>query len=86
MQRAESLLLVGLLSAGFGATSADVLDASTMQTAQLAGSVLMVAHVFIAGFGAFSASQAAKENPVAWFFKILLSGAGGFAELRGRLQ
>jgi hypothetical protein len=88
LQRANALLLLLLVSVGFGAASAEMLDSSTIETARLAGGVLGVAHVFIAGFGAFSAVQAKSgdENPVLWFFKCLLTGAGGLAELKRRQQ
>ena len=88
LQRANMLLLLGLLSVGFGAASEGTIEASTISTAQLAGSVLVVAHVAIAGFAAFSASQATQsdENPVLWFIKCLLTGAGGLSELKRRLQ
>ena len=62
LQRANALLLAVLVSVGFGATSAEVLGASLVQTAQLAAAVLGVAHVAIAAYGAFAASQAKDES------------------------
>ena len=84
LQRANALVLAVLLAAGYGRSSAGVLDLETMQTAQLAASVLCVAHLLIAGYGAFLASQApgGKQNPVLWFVKLALTGVGGLVELK----
>ena len=86
LQRGNALLLAGLIAVGFGATSPSVFDEGIVQSAQLGVDVLVVAHVIIAGFGSFSAATSSKdESAPLWFCKLLLTGAGGFAELRRRL-
>ena len=87
LQRANLALLVLLIAGGFGKTSAQVLDAGLVQTAQLGASALCVAHLLIAAYGTFLASTAGPEQqPVFWFFKLSLTGAGGLAELKGGLD
>ena len=89
LQRANVLLLVFALGAGFGRTAQQVLDPSIVHTAQTAGLVLGVAHVVVAAYAAFAAStspRAEDENAALWFFKCLVSGPGGLLELRQRLD
>ena len=81
LQRANSLLLVFLLAAGFGVSSGSLLDDGTIETARLAASVLCVAHVAICGYAAFFAATSG-EAAVPWLLKCGLTGAGGLAELR----
>ena len=85
LQRSNAILLAVLLAVAFGNTSGQVLDSSTVGAVQLAADALCVGHVMITGYGTFLASQAEGEDPVLWALKLLLTGAGGFAELQGSL-
>ena len=88
LQRANALLLVGLLAVGFGRTSAQSLDEQTVGAVQLAFCVLAVAHLVIACWGAFLASRSAEasESAPLWFAKLTVSGLGGLLELNRRLE
>ena len=85
-QRAEALVLALLLAGGFGKTSAQVLDPGLAGALQLGAEALVVAHLFIAGFGAFLAAGAEGENPAFWFGKLIVSGVGGFFELTSSMS
>ena len=80
-------MLTPLLAVGFGRTSPALLDASAIGAAQAAFSVLVVAHVAIAGYGGFlvATSGSADESPPLWAAKLALTGVGGLNELRGTL-
>ena len=65
----------------------EVLDSGPLSSIQLGAAATCVAHAGIAGFGAFLAAGATERvgSPAAWFLKLALTGAGGFAELRSAL-
>ena len=88
LQRANAVLLAGLLAAGFGRSSVDAFDPGLVGTAQLAAIVLCVAHLLIASYGAFIAATAAggEENAALWFVKLAITGAGGLRELSSRRE
>lgn len=88
-QRACVVAITLLLSLGFGKTSAQVLDPSVAEYAQLGGLSLVVGYVIIALFGTVQAARAPDEkdeNAFLWFFKLLLTGPGGYKELSRRLE
>ena len=86
LQRANAGLLAVLLAAGFGQSSAEALDPGLVGTVQLAATVLCVAHLLIASYGAFVAATAAdgKQNAGLWFVKLAITGVGGLLELTSR--
>lgn len=87
-ERACILLLVGLCAAAFGRGSAEGLDPAVVSALQLPALALCVANVGIAGYGALQVASSGREeagSPVCWFFKLALTGAGGFRELRREL-
>ncbi|KAL1519895.1 hypothetical protein AB1Y20_023384 [Prymnesium parvum] len=79
-QRGGLLGVVLLLSAGFGRSSEQALPAEVVGSFKLAAVALSVAHLAMAGYGAFLATQSG-EAAAAWFVKILLTGFGGLSEL-----
>ena len=85
-QRATALLLAVLLAAGFGSTSHQVLNDGTIGGARLAAAALGLAHMGLAGYGTLLAAQAENEDPVLWALKLLITGPGGFAELKSSLN
>jgi hypothetical protein len=87
LQRTSAALLAVLLAIGFGRSSGDILDApEVIGAAQAGAGALGVAHLLIAAYGTFLASQADGESPFGWALKLLLTGPGGLVELRRRLE
>jgi len=84
LQRANTALLSLVLSAGFGRSSAQILDAATVESLRLAALAFALGHALIAAYGTFLA-VGGGESPFGWVFKLLLTGPGGLQELRALL-
>jgi len=85
-QRASLVLFVGASAGGFGRSSAELLAPETIATLQWGALVLLVVHVMVAAYGATLAKSGERGPAPLWFVKLLLTGLGGFAELRRELQ
>ena len=87
LERANFLLLVVLVAAGFGNSSPQVLDPELVGTLRLAAAALLLGHAATAAFGVTRVLDAPPpENgqeklPVLWGFKLLVTGPAGLLSL-----
>ena len=87
LERANFLLLVVLVAAGFGNSSPQVLDPELVGTLRLAAAALLLGHAAVAAFGVTRVLDAPPpENgqeklPVLWGFKLLVTGPAGLLSL-----
>mmetsp|Transcript_65835 Transcript_65835/g.109423 ORF Transcript_65835/g.109423 Transcript_65835/m.109423 type:complete len:289 (+) Transcript_65835:20-886(+) len=93
VQRISVMMLVCTLAAGFGKSSTQVLDGSTVAALQSGSLALLLAHTLIAAYGTTLVSRSsgtAFNKPIGpaplWFVKLLLTGAGGLQEVRRQLD
>lgn len=82
LQRTSMAALALLLSAGFGRSSAQMLDPGLSEALRVASLAFCIAHSAMAVYGGFLAAQSG-ESALAWFLKILFTGAGGLNEIKG---
>jgi len=62
--------------------SAKMLDPGLSEALRLASLAFCIAHSAMAVYGGFLAAQSG-ESALAWFLKILFTGAGGLNEIKG---
>lgn len=93
LERANLLLLLYLVAAGFGSSSPQLWDDGLLFELRLGASALVLGHALIAGYGFVLIRKAAGEggeaprlSAPAWALRLLLTGAGGLRTLREELR